>query len=72
MFDRLAAIEQLRSASCSCDGCAGQLTSPAQSPGGWAFCKACRCAWKISAIDGHDYATTIPSPAHLTRTRSSH
>ncbi|MDQ6883748.1 MAG: hypothetical protein M3077_05855 [Candidatus Dormibacteraeota bacterium] len=61
MFDRSAAINRIRLENCACDGCIGQLTSAARSPGGWGFCKACRCAWKVSTIDGLDYATTIPS-----------
>jgi len=65
MFDRSDAINRIQSENCPCGGCAGHLTSPSRSPGGWGFCKACRCAWNVSTIDGHDYATTIPSPLHI-------
>jgi hypothetical protein len=70
MFDRMAAIKLIQSKNCPCNDCTGQLTSAARSPGGWGFCKTCRCAWTVSTIDGHDYATTIPSPAHATQPSS--
>jgi hypothetical protein len=65
MFDRVTALMLIQSEDCPCNGCTGQLTSPARSPGGWGFCKTCRCAWQVSMIDGHAYAATIPSRLHL-------
>lgn len=65
MFERTAAIKLIQSDKCACDACAGHLTSPAMSAGGWGFCRICHCAWNVSTIDGHDYATTIPSPVHV-------
>lgn len=64
MFDRARSLKLIESRSCACTGCAGQLTDAARSRGGWGFCRECRCAWMTSTIDGHVYATMIPSPAH--------
>src|ERR1700730_18415257 len=64
MFDRARSLKLIESRSCACTGCAGQLTDAARSRGGWGFCQECRCAWMISTIDGHVYATMIPSQAH--------
>jgi len=64
MFDRIKALKRIESRSCACSGCTGRLTEAALSPGGWGFCRICHCAWKGSAIDGHEYATTIPSTEH--------
>jgi hypothetical protein len=67
MFDRIDALKRIECGSCACSGCTGRLTEAASSPGGWGFCRNCRCAWKVSAIDGHQYATTIPSKEHAAR-----
>jgi hypothetical protein len=64
MFDRSQALSRIGAGSCACAACGGRLSEPALSPGGWGFCRICRCAWKVSAIDGHEYATTIPSTEH--------
>jgi hypothetical protein len=64
MFDEERGIQVIESGRCACTACPGQLTNAALSAGGWGFCRICRCAWKVSAIDGHQYATTIPSPLH--------
>ncbi len=32
--------------------CIGSLTEAHSCPGGWGFCRVCRCAWKGSTIDG--------------------
>jgi len=31
----------------------------------WGFCRSRHCVSKASTIDSHDYATIIPSPAHM-------
>ncbi len=67
LFDRAEALKRIVSGGCACSGCPGRLTETALTRGGWGFCRDCRCAWKVSSIDGHDYATTIPSPAHVSR-----
>jgi hypothetical protein len=67
MFDRVGALKRIESGNCACTGCVGRLTEAALSRGGWCSCRDCRCAWKSSIIDGHEYATTIPSPVHATR-----
>src|SRR5438552_2485300 len=64
MFDASRALPAIGSGSCACSGCGGLLTDSSLSKGGWGFCQVCRCAWKVSTIDGHEYATTIPAPAH--------
>jgi len=64
MFDGARSLQRIESRSCACTGCAGRLTDAARSRGGWGFCRESRCTWMISAIDGHVYATMIPSPAH--------
>ncbi len=69
MFDRLVAIRRIRSGCYACEACRGGLSDPALSQGGWGFCRVCRCAWQISAPDGHEYAATIPSDMHRPPTR---
>lgn len=64
MFDRAAAVALIEGGICACKACPGDLTDAALSRGGWRFCRVCRCAWKVSAIDGQSYATAINSPAH--------
>ena len=64
MFDRSRAIAEIEAGRCACISCPGQLTDAALSRGNWRFCRFCRCAWKLSAIDGQTYATAIHSPAH--------
>ena len=64
MFDRVLAIRRIRDAHCACEGCPGNLSDPAQSKGRWGFCGICRCAWQVSAPDGHEYAATVPSDMH--------
>ena len=68
MFDRSRAVTQLGAGKCACSGCDGSLTDSALSRGKWSFCRVCRCAWKVSAIDGQTYATAIHSPAHASQT----
>jgi hypothetical protein len=41
-----------------------RLTDAARSPGGWGFCRVCKCAWKTSTIDGRLYASAIHSTLH--------
>jgi len=64
MFDRAVAIRRVREGYCACEACPGRLSDPGLSKGGWGFCRVCRCAWQISAPDGHEYAATIPSDPH--------
>jgi len=64
MFDSVSAIRRVRAGDCACGGCPGQLSDPARSKGGWGFCRVCRCAWQVSAPDGHEYAATVPSDVH--------
>jgi len=64
MFDRTMALSRVGARQCACPGCAGVLTDPARSRGGWSFCRSCRCAWKTSTIDGQEYATAIHAPVH--------
>jgi len=64
MFDRAKAIAQVNEGVCACEKCKGTLTEAALSPGGWRFCRICRCAWKVSAIDRQVYATAIHAPSH--------
>lgn len=64
MFDRATALSRVGTRQCACPGCAGALTDPARSRGGWRFCRTCRCAWKISNIDGQNYAVAIQAPIH--------
>ena len=71
MFDRARAVAQIETGKCACGGCRGELTDAALSRGNWRFCRVCRCAWKISALDGHTYATAIPSSAHAIQTKES-
>jgi len=47
MFDRARSLKLIESRSCACTGCAGRLTDPARSRGGWGFCRECRCGWKF-------------------------
>jgi hypothetical protein len=67
MFEATQALHRIESGACACEGCTGPLTAAALSPGGWRFCRECRCAWRVSAIDGHDYATTVPAIRHVGR-----
>ena len=67
MFDRAQALNRIESGACACGDCPGRLTEAALSRARWGFCQVCRCAWKRSNIDGKEYATTIPSPSHVTR-----
>ena len=71
MFDRTRAVAQVEAGNCACAGCRGELTDAALSQGRWRFCRVCRCAWKVSAIDGQTYATAIPSPGHGIPTRKA-
>ena len=64
MFDNAAASALLAEGRCACAGCPGTLTDATRSPGGWSFCRRCRCAWKVSEIDGRQYATAIHSGKH--------
>jgi hypothetical protein len=64
MFDRARAVAAVEAGNCACGACRGELTDAALSRGNWRFCRVCRCAWKVSVIDGQTYATAIPSPAH--------
>jgi hypothetical protein len=64
MFDNAAASALLAGGRCACAGCPGKLTDASRSPGGWSFCRRCRCAWKISEIDHRLYATAIHSGKH--------
>jgi len=64
MFDRATALARVATGKCACPGCRGELTDPARSRGGWSFCRACRCAWKTTTIDGQEYATAIHAPVH--------
>ena len=70
MFDRTRAVAEVEAGKCACRACHGDLTDAALSRGNWRFCRVCRCAWKVSAIDGQTYATAIPSPAHTVPTKS--
>ena len=60
MFDREAAIKTVKASRCPCRRCNGGLTDPKQSPTGWAFCRTCRCAWKVQLVDKTPYAVSIP------------
>jgi hypothetical protein len=71
MFDRARAIAEVAAGNCACAGCRGGLTDAALSRGNWRFCRVCRCAWKVSAIDGQTYATAIHSPAHAIETKEA-
>ena len=71
MFDRARAVAQVAAGNCACAGCRGELTDAALSRGNWRFCRVCRCAWKVSAIDGQTYATAIHSPAHAIETKEA-
>ena len=71
MFDRTHAVVEIEAGKCACSACPGQLTDAALSRGNWRFCRVCRCAWKVSAIDGQIYATAIPSPAHVEHPRQA-
>ena len=51
--------------------CNGKLTDAALSRGNWRFCRICRCAWKVTMIDGQSYATAIHSPAHAILTKQA-
>jgi hypothetical protein len=64
MFDREKAIATIEAGGCACPGCRGQLTAADLSPGGWAFCGVCRCAWKIQETGAQQYATSIHAPIH--------
>ena len=64
MFDCSAALVRLEADECACEDCAGELTDAALSRGSWRFCRSCRCAWKISTINGQAYATSIHGPKH--------
>lgn len=64
MFDSAVAISRIRAGECACEKCAGRLTDPALSKGGWGFCRDCKCAWQVAAPDGHEYAATVPSDLH--------
>ena len=67
MFDRILALQHIEAQGCPCPNCDGRLTEATLSPGGWGFCRECRCAWMVSRIDGQPYATTIPSLTHAPR-----
>ena len=71
MFDRTRAVAHVDAGKCACGACDGNLTDRALSPGGWGFCRICRCAWKVSAIDGQTYATAIHSPGHALPTKEA-
>ncbi len=71
MFDRTRAVAQVEAGDCACTGCRGKLSNAALSQGRWRFCRVCRCAWKVSAIDGQTYATAIHSSAHAIQTKES-
>ena len=71
MFDRTQAVIEIEAGKCACSACPGQLTDAAMSRGNWRFCRVCRCAWKVSAIDGQIYATAIHSPAHVEHSRQA-
>jgi hypothetical protein len=64
MFDRAAALGRLQAGKCACGDCPGELTDAALSQGDWRFCRNCRCAWKVSTINGQAYATSIHAPLH--------
>jgi len=64
MFENEAAIGLLAGGRCACPQCTGTLTDSSHSPGGWSFCRICRCAWKVSEIDNRFYATSIHSALH--------
>jgi hypothetical protein len=71
MYDRARAIARVDAGKCACKACRGELTDAALSPGHWRFCRACRCAWKVSAIDGQTYATAIHSPDHAIQVKEA-
>jgi hypothetical protein len=71
MFDRARAVAQVGAGNCACAGCRGGLTDAALSRGNWRFCHVCRCAWKVSPIDGQTYATAIHSPGHAIQTKEA-
>ena len=58
-FNRETAIQQIEAGRCPCDRCPGQLTDPAKSKGGWAFCAICGCAWQATLVNATTYASTI-------------
>src|SRR6266851_3289831 len=64
VFDNAVAVDLIAKRCCACPGCAGSLTESDRSPGGWGFCRVCRCAWKTSTIDGRPYATAIHTTLH--------
>jgi hypothetical protein len=71
MFDNAEALARLAHRLCACRACTGMLTEEQRSPGGWGFCRVCRCAWKVSNIDGRAYAIAIHSPQHSAPARDS-
>jgi hypothetical protein len=72
MFDRARAVTQVAKRNCQLKlTTAASATDAALSRGDWRFCRVCRCAWKVSAIDGQTYATAIHSPAHAIRGKGS-
>jgi hypothetical protein len=71
VFDGTRAVAEVEAGKCACHACHGELTDAALSRGNWRFCRVCRCAWKLSAIDGQTYATAVPSPAHTVPTTSA-
>jgi hypothetical protein len=64
VFDNAVAVDQIAQLRCACPNCSGSLTEASRSPSGWGFCRVCRCAWKLSTIDGVRYATAIHSVGH--------
>src|SRR5260370_29812456 len=64
LFNRDQAFKPASRPGAAPADCAGQLTDPARSKGGWGFCRVCRCAWQVAASDGHAYAATVPSAMH--------
>jgi hypothetical protein len=64
MFDRERAIATIEAGRCGCAGCRGELADGNLSPRGWRHCQVCRCAWKVEAINGTNYAASIKGPQH--------
>src|SRR5260370_42556262 len=64
VFDNPLAVDQLAKRCCACPDCTGSLTEADRSPGGWGFCRVCRCAWQIPTIHGRRYARAIHPTLH--------
>jgi hypothetical protein len=64
MFDGAAAVRLPQAGRCACAGCSADLGEPEPMKGDWRFCRRCRCAWKVTTVNGVDYAAMISGPMH--------